>query len=195
MVDDDRLASGESSSPQEQERMTLPLVQDQASTDLMLPDAKLDEDDLMFGYYMDLKRGQMDTDNKITMIGILDNVLTKVYETQRIGAVHKLQTTPSEDLESFPNETKGQAEQQLPPTTLPKPILHTSELYDDLSNTGMSVNMPGANLRYVGSIESAGTALRNVGPIKLGPGLNKSAKTVNIPTPQTLQPPENWPVR
>ena len=99
--------------------MTLPLVQDQANMDLMLPDAKLDEDDLqMFGYYMDLKRGQMDADNKITMIRILDNVLNKVYETQRIGAVHKLRTTTSEDLESFPNETKGQAEQKLPPTSL-----------------------------------------------------------------------------
>ena len=54
--------------------MTLPLVQDQANMDLMLPDAKLDEDDLqMFGYYMDIKRGQMDADNKITMIRILDD--------------------------------------------------------------------------------------------------------------------------
>ena len=87
---------------------TLDPVSEEMMLDVMEPDAmlddeltndiKLDTDESQeFGYYLDLKRGQMDTENKITMMKILDNVLEKVWAKIignkdgpiRKGAVHK----------------------------------------------------------------------------------------------------------
>ena len=63
------------------DEMILDVLEPDAMPDDELPnDIELDTDESQeFGYYLDLKRGQMDTDNKITMMKILDNVLEKVW--------------------------------------------------------------------------------------------------------------------
>ena len=156
---------------------------------------EMDPDTEMFGYYLDLKRGWTDCENKIIALETVDTILEKVWlilepdcehlesspveNIPKEGAVHKSrndladQNTPTDTETGHSNPQNS----QMPPPILPP----FSDLYSDQVNSSRSVNLLGANLRYVDN--STGTAHRNAGTLKCDPRLNKLAKSEGSPTP------------
>ena len=142
-----------------------------------MKEAKKEEED--FGYYVNMPRGLMNFDNKIMSLNILDGILEKIkYENiQPVTTLKKGQ--PGNVINEQPLDTPKSNNIPIP---LPTPILpSTGKLFCDLSNAAVPVSTAGANLRYVDTKLSTGTALRNVDPLEWGSGLNKQVKPCGHP--------------
>ena len=140
---------------------------EQEMTPEMVRDLMMSEES-EFGYYLDMKRGYLDADSKMFALDIMNGILEIVYMDVQTG-----QSNPPTPQPTTPPP---------PPPILPTP----SRLHCDTSNSVEFLHSIGANLRYVDTPVSTGTALRNVVPIQFGTVLNKHASpSGSSPTPNT----------